>query len=100
MSYAADLHDKLARDIDTTTWRELRAHAARDKVFLVAPGVPLVDAAVAVALDDSARVGAWIAAGVLTRPSALQLEAWERALDKPFSCVIVSPWVLAAEALV
>ena len=97
MTYEDDLREKLSRDLDVTTWRELRTHAARDRVFLVAPSVPLLDAAVAIGSDDADRVGAWVRSGALTRPTAEQLTAWERALDKPFDCLVLSPYVVAAE---
>jgi hypothetical protein len=64
---------------------------------LVAPSVPLLAAAVAIAGDDAAKVGLWAGSGALTRPTAAQLIAWERALDKPFDCVVLSPYVVAAE---
>ncbi|TNF33479.1 MAG: DUF2288 family protein [Deltaproteobacteria bacterium] len=99
MTYQDDLREKLAGDIDVTTWRDLRTHAARDRVFLVAPSVPLLDAAVAIGSDDAEKVGAWVASGALTRPTATQLAAWEKTLDKPFDCVILSPYVVAAERL-
>jgi len=99
MTYLDDLRDKIDKDIDVTTWKDLRPHAARDKVFLVAPSVPLLDAAVAIASDDAEKVGAWVASGELTRPTAAQLGAWESSLDKPFDCVVLSPYVVATERL-
>ena len=98
MTFAADLRAKLAGDIDVTTWRDLRVHAARDKVLLVAADVALLDVAVALGSDDAGQVPGWIASGAISRPSAAQLTAWERVLDKPFDCVVVSPFVLASEA--
>ncbi|PIE15966.1 MAG: hypothetical protein CSA66_07925 [Proteobacteria bacterium] len=95
----ADLRDKLAGEIDVALWRDLRTHAARDVVFLVDRSVALLDAAVALASDDTGRVAAWIAAGALTRPGAGQLQRWEKHLDKRFDSVIVSPYILATPAL-
>lgn len=95
MTFEDDLRAKLAGDIDVTTWRDLRPHAGRDRVILVNPPLALLDAAVAVAVDHADRVQGWVTAGSLTRPTAEQLAAWERDLDIPFDCVVVSPFVLA-----
>ena len=75
-------------------WRDLRAHAARQGLFLV-HDVDLIEAARAIATDDVPTVQGWIEGGQLTRPTAEQLEAWEKCLDKPFTAAIVQPFALA-----
>jgi len=97
MTFEDDLRAKLAGDIDVATWRDLRTHAARDRVILVGPEADLLDVAVALGADDAEQVAAWIRSGVVVRPTATQLAAWESALDMPFACVIVAPFVLVAE---
>ena len=97
MDLSSDLRDALARQIGPVLWRDLRAHAKRQGLFVVAAEVALLDAAHAIASDDTSRVEAWIAAGQLYRPDLAQLEAWDADLDKPFTSVVVQPFALAQE---
>ena len=78
-------------------FRDLRAHALRQGLLLVGPGLPLLDAAVAIATDDAPRVETWLANGKLSRPTHEQLEAWDTDLDKRFEAVVVQPFALAQE---
>ncbi len=95
----ADLRRKLEGDVDVAVWRDLRTHAARDNLFIVNRDLDLVDVAVALAQDDATKVGGWISACQLSRPSEPQLSAWEAHLDKQFDSVIVSPFVLVMTRL-
>ena len=79
-------------------WRDLKAHAMRQGLFIVTGDLALLDAAEAIAADDAARVEAWIEAGALVRPSPEQLEAWDQEPDKPFRATVVQPFALAKEA--
>lgn len=89
------LRAKLAGEIANVPWRDLRPHAARGALFLVADAVGLLEAAVAIARDDTASVETWVGTGQLVRPDTSQLQAWERDTDRPFEHVIVQPFVLA-----
>ena len=89
-----ELREKLAEELDTVDWRALRPQLGRDSVILVAPELELVDVAWCVAKDRSAEVAGWIAAGELRKPTAAELAAWERELEKPFRMLIVAPYVL------
>lgn len=82
------------RDLARVSWRELRIHLRRDALVTVAGALDLVTVATAVAVDDRAQVEAWIAAGQLTKPTATELEEWERSLEKPFLMLIVQPYIL------
>jgi len=90
-----DLLRKLEMEVDLSTWRDLRAHAARDKLFIVTPKLTLVQVGMALAGDDAVAVQNWIEAGLLVRPSRAQMDVWEGQLDQTFRCLIVSPFVLA-----
>lgn len=92
---AEDLLRKLELEVDLSTWRDLRVHAARDKLFIVVPKLTLVQVGMALAGDDAAVVESWIEAGHIARPSIAQMEQWESSLEQTFRCLIVSPFVLA-----
>ncbi len=89
--------EKLTRDLDITTWSDLRPHAIAERMFLVSRDLDLIEVAVAVADDESARVDAWISSGKITRPSLEQQSVWEGTTELIFRCVIVQPFVLAHE---
>ena len=92
------LHDKLAAELATVPWRDLRPHAARGALFLVGEAVSVLEAAVAIARDDKRAVEAWVQGGQLARPSEAQLQAWEGDAERAFEHVIVQPFVLARAA--
>lgn len=82
------------RDLAQVNWRELRIHLRRDALVTVAGALDLVTVATAVTTDDRVQVETWIAAGQLTKPTAAELEEWEKSLDKPFLMLIVQPYIL------
>lgn len=88
---------RIAREIHRASWRDLRAHAARDTVLIVAAEPGLQVAAEAVAADDSAAVQGWVEAGQLARPSEAQMRGWEAQMDTAFDMVVVAPFVLARQ---
>ena len=92
------LRERLAERMGEVRWSDLRAHAARDAIILVARDLDLLDVGVAVATDEKERVAAWIEAGRLRKPSAADLGAWERDGDARFVSVVVQPFVLVHEA--
>lgn len=92
-----DQRTKLAAELATAPWTELRPHAERDQLFLVGEGLELLEAGVALANDEAMRVQGWIEAGQLTRPTAAQLEAWEQA-SPAFRFLILAPFVVAEPA--
>jgi hypothetical protein len=89
--------DKLQRDLAVVAWREVRTHVARDSVILVDPRLDLVEVGVAVADDDTARVGSWIAEGRLTKPGPEQLAVLDARPATPFRLLIVRPYLLVKE---
>lgn len=88
--------EKLSEERAVTDWRSLGPHHERQCLFIVAGGVDLLDAAVAVAEDDSAAVAAWLAQGALARPTDDEAAAWAEAPDTRFEFLIAQPFVLAA----
>lgn len=88
------LRAKLGGEILKASWADLAPHHARGALLLPDGAVDLLDVAMAVALDDKARVADWVAGGRLGRVPEEQAEAW--AEQAPwFQAVIVQPWVLA-----
>lgn len=94
MAMADELGMKLQRELDVTTWRDLRAHAARDQVFVVSSALDLVQVGKAIASDNADQVQGWVGDGGVTRPSHEQMQAWEKNLEQTFRCLIISPFVL------
>ena len=90
-----NLRDRLETDRSFTDWRSLRWHHEREALFLVANTIDLVDAGLAVARDNAAKISAWIEAGHLRKPTASESEEWEQATDVCFDYLIVQPFVLA-----
>ncbi len=78
-------------------WQDLRAHADREALFLIGGEVALLEVARAVATDDTAAVDAWIREGVIVRPTAEQMSAWNKTPDKSFTATVVQPFALAKE---
>ena len=90
-----ELRAHLANEVHRVDWQPLAAHAERGGLVLVDPRLDLVEVAVAVASDDSARVRQWMEAGHLTKPTREQADGWRDETDERFTIVIVQPYVLA-----
>ncbi len=91
------MRDELLAKIGVVLWSDLRAHANRDALILVGGTLDLADAGVAVAQDDAPRVQRWIEEGLLTKPTAADLERWSIDSAARFDSLIVAPFVLARE---
>jgi hypothetical protein len=90
----SNLREKLAAEIATVSWQQLREHAAKDRLFIVGGEIALLDAGVALASDDRVAVEAWIESGALARPSKEQIRSFEGS-GASFRFLILSPFVLA-----
>ncbi len=90
-----DLRETLEKNILPTEWKMLAMHQTRDAVFIVKASVPLLEAAVAVAEDNTAAVKSWLDSGELYRPTPSQIAAWSDESGVRFDSVIVQPFVLA-----
>lgn len=93
---SSTLYAKLLGETAAITWQELQPFFARGALLRVASNADLVEAALAVAQDDSAKVSAWLAGGQLNKLEAGQAQDWlER--DPTLWAVVVRPWVLVQE---
>lgn len=88
---------EIAATMDEAQWEWLRAHLERGGVIVVSQDIDLVDAAVAIAEDDSQKVGDWIAGAKIGKPSAVDIAAWNADPAKLFRMIVVSPYVLIQE---
>jgi hypothetical protein len=71
------VRERLAAHLGEVFWSDLRAHAARDALILVA-----------------GRVEGWIQAGLVSKPSAGELAAMAAEPGDVFLSLIVAPYVL------
>jgi hypothetical protein len=86
------LADKFKEEIGTVSWSWLRPHEKRKVLFLVAVELDLIEVAVAVAEDQSAKIKSWLDIGSLTQPTLKQVAEWEKN-GGLFLGVIVKPYV-------
>ena len=90
-----DLRARLAHEIHRVDWTPLGPHAQRGGMILVDPQLDLLEVAVAVARDDSERVGRWMRERQLRKPTEAQIEIWQNETGERFTIAIVQPYVLA-----
>ena len=89
----AELKTRLNRETSKLRWTELQRHYAGGNVVAVDPMLDLIAVAVAIARDDTASVGEWMADGRLARVGDFEAAAWLQA-DVEMWAVVVKPWVL------
>ncbi len=90
------LRDKLNGETAKLQWNELERHFASGAVVKVAAAMDLVEAAVAMARDDTQTIKMAMDAGRIARASAEDAEQWARN-DQTLWAVVVAPWVLVQE---
>ena len=86
---------KLPLEILEETWAHLKKHNKREALFLIS-GVPLMDVAQAVALDQKERIVELLQNGQMRRPNSQEVLKWESNPEWKkhlFSFVIVQPFV-------
>lgn len=88
---------ELTAKIDVVEWPMLRAHLERGGVIVVDILLDLAEVGVVIAVDDVKTIERWILSGLLGKPTARQIEAWDEEKGKSFLCLIVSPYVLVQE---
>ncbi len=88
------IDQSFADQVDTARWQWLRAHNERGALILVDEMLELAFVGERVAADDTAAVKSWLASTLLSRPTAEQIAAWDVEPEKPFSMLVVSPFVL------
>jgi len=77
-------------------WRELQTWYASGSVISVDGELDLVDVAVQLGMDNTARFEQWIAAGSIVRVTDDQALAWFEA-DQELWAVVAPPWVLVQQ---
>lgn len=90
-----DPTETLSTQLMAAEWKVLAMHHKRDALFMVTGDVAILDAAVAVAGNDTRRVEAWLGGGELARPEPADVEVWEGEEGALFDMIIVQPYVLA-----
>ena len=81
-------------EVDKASWAMLRDHHERGAVFLV-KDLDLVDAAVALAQDQAAKVKIWLDGGNLVKVEDEDAENYEKsASEENFQFIIIQPYVL------
>lgn len=90
----AAMRDELLAKLGVVLWSDLQAHAKRDALIVVTGALDILDAGVALAQNDAARVQQWIQSGRLTKPTAAEIELWSIDSAARFDALIVAPFVL------
>lgn len=91
-----DPRARLERERGEIAWAELVRHFARGVVLRVDARVELVDAALCLAEDDTARLQGWLEDGSVARASDDDARDWT-VREPRFLCVVAAPWVLVQE---
>lgn len=91
-----ELREKLSNEVGDAHWADLRLHHEKGALLRVDGQLDLIEAGIALAGDDVARVTAWMAADQLQRPTPEEAEHWAKG-DRPLRFLIVQPWVLVQE---
>ncbi len=77
-------------------WRELQTWYASGSVIMVDGALDLVEVAVQLGMDNTARFEQWITAGSVVRVSDDQAREW-LAVDQELWAVVAAPWVLVQQ---
>jgi hypothetical protein len=88
---------RLREMMGPVTFDVLEPHLARDVVVIVAPSLELIEAAIAVAQDDTAQVESWIASGTFRKPSEAERVRWKEQMGREWTSVVVQPFVLVQD---
>lgn len=98
MTLEEGIRTRLTEALGPVLFADLKAHLARDAVFVVGPTLSLVECGVRVALDDVAVVGGWIESGELRKPSADERGRWaEGGEARRWMALVVQPFVLVQD---
>jgi hypothetical protein len=88
-----DLRQKLMSEIDIADWEDLLPHFAHDRLFACQEDLSLLDAAIAIAVDDLGTVRTLIRGGHLFTPDDELAARWHDGKES-FRFLIVQPYVL------
>lgn len=93
-----EIEARLKAETFVTSFDALLPHAARDALLRVDGSLDLIAVGVAIATDRIHVVKLWTSAGLVRKPSAVELETWTlRPKDECFRFIIVQPYVLVQE---
>lgn len=87
-----DLYAELRSAVQHAEWRWVRPHHEAGRLVFVR-ALDVVDVGVALATDNSAAVGGWLADGRLQRGEDVAVSAWRD--DDRLVFLIVQPFVVA-----
>ncbi|WP_043311852.1 DUF2288 domain-containing protein [Pseudomonas sp. ML96] len=93
---ASTLYAKLLGETAKISWEELQPFFARGQLLWADNSLNLVEVAQAVAGDDSAKVAAWLQAGLVAKVDEARAQDYLQR-DPELWAVVVSPWVLIQE---
>ena len=96
MSNSDILRSKINLETACYPWSELLRHFATGSVFMVQPGLDLVEVALHMAEDHATEVAALLSQQQLSKVSDAQAQAWLEQ-DATLWTVVVKPWVLVQE---
>lgn len=88
------IRHKLEHELHDADWALVAPHFARGVLVLCGDELPLLDAAVALAQDDTAQVARWMASGAMRRAEDHDAQAFSD-VEHTFRFVIVAPFVIA-----
>ena len=97
MTDAASLRAKLQASAGPVLYSDLVPHLRRTGLLFVGPELPLVDAALAIAMDDTGSVTRYLESGALRRPTDDEQQTWAASLERTWIAIIVQPFVLIAD---
>lgn len=89
-----DCRAELAEQLDEARWSWLEPHYRRGAVIVVDEMLELPMAGERIAADDMASVKAWLASGLLQKPTDELVEIWRQQSDKKFMMLVVAPFIL------
>jgi hypothetical protein len=97
MTLEEGIRERLGQMVGPVLFDDLRAHLARDAVFVVGPTLSLLECGVRVAMDDVTAIEGWVASGELRKPTADERVAWPGEVSRRWVAVVVQPFVLVQD---
>ncbi len=88
-----ELRTKLNNETARVRWHELQRHFAMGAVVTVDASEDLIEVAISMASDDTARIEHLLRDDRIRRTNADEANEWTR-VDQELWCVVVAPWVL------
>jgi hypothetical protein len=86
--------EKLRENLDVAEWAWLKPHALRDAVIVVNSSLDLIGVGHEIAENNFTQIQAWIAQGLIAKPTADQIKTWDQNPTLQFESLIVQPYVL------